>query len=284
MSTSESYLTGRLDPLPIMLPSAKHSRFVARANAHPMIEPKQNRLLSDLPAAEQAQLKLRLQLVRWEPGDTIYRPDEFIESVYFPTTAVASRLAVLEDGSTVEIGMTGNDGVLGIGAFMASGRTENWTVVDIGGEAWRLRVGGLREAMNQSRGLSARLTSYYQDFFRQITQRAVCRSRHTIIEQLCTWLLMMRDRSETAALTLTQEVIARRLGARRAGITVAANTLRKAGAIAYRRGNIEVTDRGVLELKACECYGALRNYTSRYAISHPTIGVGQPITRVSTAA
>jgi CRP-like cAMP-binding protein len=221
------------------------------------IDWRRNELLARLSPSESSFLRSRLQLVKFERGDTIYRADDEIDSVYFPLSMVASRLTILEDGSTVEVGIIGRDGVVGLSAFMGTGRTRNWTVVDIGGEALRLRVNGLREVISRFSALSSVLSEYYQDFFTQVTRRAVCRSRHTIMEQLCSWLLMVRDRCETADLTLTQECIARRLGSRRAGITVAANALKKAGAIAYSRGHIAVTDRGKLEDLACECYGAL---------------------------
>ncbi|MEO6392704.1 MAG: Crp/Fnr family transcriptional regulator [Pyrinomonadaceae bacterium] len=221
------------------------------------VDPKQNRLLARLPVTELERLRPRLQLVRFDAGQTVYPAEHVIDSIYFPLTAVASRLTVLEDGSTVEAGLIGNDGVIGLSAFMGDGRTRNWTVIDLAGATLRIRAATLNEFLPTLPRLGAALSASYQDLFSQVTRRAVCRSRHTIVEQLCSWLLMVRDRSETSALPLTQESIARRLGSRRAGITVAANALKKAGAIDYSRGRIVITDRAELEGMACECYAAV---------------------------
>lgn len=239
------------------------------------IDWRRNQLLARLSPGEISVLRSRLQTVDFERGDTIYRTDDTIDSVYFPLSMVASRLSILEDGSTVEVGLIGNDGVVGLSAFLGTGRTRNWTVVDIGGTALRLRVNGLREVLSRFSTLSSVLSEYYQDFFAQVTRRAVCRSRHTIMEQLCTWLLMVDDRCETRDMTLTQECIARRLGSRRAGITVAANTLKKTGAIAYRRGHITIVDRMKLTKSACECYSIpnekATNRWSNHHVSTPLI-------------
>jgi CRP-like cAMP-binding protein len=215
-----------------------------------------NSLLAELTGRDLAQLSPRFQLVQFEAGETVYSSDHLIESVFFPLTAVASRLSILEDGSTVEVGLIGRDGVIGLSALIGTGRTKNWTVIDIGGSAIRLRAAALREALNRMPSLASALSLYYQNFFSQVTHRAVCRSRHTIVAQLSTWLLMVHDRVDRSDLPLTQENIARRLGSRRAGITVAANILKKAGAIAYSRGHISVADRTKLSEFACECYEA----------------------------
>jgi CRP-like cAMP-binding protein len=213
-----------------------------------------NELLSRLTASDWAQIRARFQLVHFAGGETVYPADHLIDSVYFPLTAIASRLTVFEDGSTVEVGLIGRDGVIGLPAFMNNGLTRNWTVIDVAGTALRLRLGALRDGMEHLPSLAQAVSAYYQEFFVQVTRRAVCRSRHTITEQLCSWLLMVRDRSDSAELPLTQETIARRMGSRRAGITVAANALKKAGAITYCRGRITIADRALLCELACECY------------------------------
>lgn len=278
MSLMAGYTTGTASTFPTGLD--------ARAIRRPMpvvetIDWRRNELLARLSPSESAFLRSRLQLVEFDRGDTIYRADDEIDSVYFPLSMVASRLSILEDGSTVEVGLIGHDGVIGLSAFMGTGRTRNWTVVDIGGTALRLRVNGLREVLSRFSTLSTVLSNYYQDFFTQVTRRAVCRSRHTITEQLCSWLLMVRDRCETADLTLTQECIARRLGSRRAGITVAANALKRAGAIAYSRGRIAITDRETLEGIACECYAATndlptKNVAWNASDHHPRLAARTP--------
>lgn len=238
-------------------------------------DPRQNRLLAKLPSSELDRLRPRFQLVKFEAGQTVYPAEHVIDSVYFPLTAVASRLTVLEDGSTVEAGLIGRDGVIGLSAFLGDGRTRNWTVIDLAGAALRLRIATLNELLPSLPRLGNALSTGYQDLFSQVTRRAVCRSRHTIVEQLCSWLLMVRDRSESSALCLTQESIARRLGSRRAGITVAANALKKAGAIDYSRGRIVITDRTELEGMACECYAAVCEHLNDAALWNQGAGRAQ---------
>lgn len=268
MSEMATYATSGTNTIPTQFRGRPTIGAVPRFEG---IDWRRNQLLARLSPGEISVLRSRLQTVDFARGDTIYRTDDMIDSVYFPLSMVASRLSILEDGSTVEVGLIGNDGVVGLSAFMGTGRTRNWTVVDIGGTALRLRVNGLREVLSRFSGLSSVLSEYYQEFFSQVTRRAVCRSRHTIMEQLCTWLLMVHDRCETPDMTLTQECIARRLGSRRAGITVAANALKKTGAIAYRRGHIAIIDRPKLTQLACECYAVTEMAGGDRLINHRAV-------------
>lgn len=248
------------------------NRYFVKSGVGSDADPKLNRLLAKLSPTELERLRPRFQLVRFDAGQTVYPAEHLIDSLYFPLTTVASRLTVLEDGSTVEAGLIGRDGVIGLSAFLGDGRTRNWTVIDLAGTSLRIRAATLNELLPSLPQLRAALSTAYQDLFTQVTRRAVCRSRHTIVEQLCSWLLMVRDRSESSALALTQESIARRMGSRRAGITVAANALKKAGAIDYSRGRIVITDRVELEGMACECYAAVSEHVNDAAIWKQGIG------------
>jgi len=222
------------------------------------ITPK-SKTLALLPLAIGEKIHAQLQPVSFKPGNTIYHPEDLIDYVYFPETCVASRLSLMEDGSTVEIGIIGNEGIIGITTFVGATIAHNWTVVEIGGTALRIRAGAFRELLRTDNDLRSVVGNYYNSFFMQVSQRAVCRSRHTLMEQLCSWLLMVKDRVPTNQLPLTHEAIARRLGTRRAGITVAANNLRKEEIIDYARGHIVICDYPKLEAFACECYNTLKS-------------------------
>lgn len=249
------------------LPQQEIKRGLTNRISMPLMKPvylpvnqlkERNKILASLPYATLERVKRALQPVTLQSGTTIYHPDDFIDYVYFPETCVASRLSLLEDGSTVEIGIIGNEGLVGVSSFIGATLARNWTVVEVGGNAYKMRVSAFREILQQNSDLYFAIASYYNSFFMQVSQRAVCRSRHTLMEQLCSWLLMVKDRTSSNQMPLTHEAIAHRLGTRRAGITVAANTLRKEKIIDYTRGYIVLRDRTKLENFACECYNTLK--------------------------
>jgi CRP-like cAMP-binding protein len=190
--------------------------------------------------------------VLYEAGDTI-------EYVYFPLNSIVSGLAIMEDGTTLETSMVGREGIVGISTVLGSGVSRQWMWVSISGVAVQLRAKLLDEVFVQSEAALKILLHCYRSLVTQVTQRCVCNTRHTILERLSCWLLMIHDRVGGAHLNLTQEMIASRVGARRAGITVAASTLQSMKAIEYRRGQFHIIDRGVLEDTICECYQIMRN-------------------------
>jgi len=169
----------------------------------------------------------------------------------------------MEDGTTIETSMTGREGLVGISSLLGSGRSRQWVWVTVGGSAIQLETRFIEKTLLQSEVALKALLKAYRLLITQLSQRCVCNTRHTIMERLCCWLLMIHDRVGDGNLSLTQEMIASRVGARRAGITVAAGTLQSMQAIAYRRGRIHIQDRPVLERTVCECYNLMRgNYDS----------------------
>jgi CRP-like cAMP-binding protein len=122
----------------------------------------------------------------------------------------------------------------------------------------RIRLECIKQEFARAGGFQKAIFSYTNSRLSQLSQRAVCNGRHTLQQRLCTWLLMVRDRTTEEQLPLTHELIAMQLGARRAGVTNACNTLKDCGILGYRRGSIRILNRALLEAAACECYGALR--------------------------
>ncbi|HZI59914.1 MAG TPA: Crp/Fnr family transcriptional regulator [Pyrinomonadaceae bacterium] len=223
-----------------------------------VVPPTQNRLLNHLLAVDLDFLLPQLRIVKLSFNDILFEYGDVINDVYFPLDSVVSNLAIMEDGTTIEISMVGNDGVIGLSALLGGGAARHWTRVCIGGSFARLSVSALEHTFTSKEGALKHIMRCYGSLITQVSQRAVCNARHTVLERLTCWLLMIHDRVGGENLKLTQEAIASRLGARRAGITVAAGILQSAGAIEYRRGQLHIKDRMALEEAVCECYAILK--------------------------
>lgn len=217
-----------------------------------------NKLLKDLPDEDFARLLPDLEPV-WLPfGENLYELEEKIPFVYFPENAIVSHLHILEDGSTTETAMIGKEGMVGLSAIFGSRPPARWTQVTLAGAALKMKTEVLRQEFARGGAAQHLLLAYASARLTQLSQRAVCNARHTVGERLSCWLLMIHDRAGDDHLPLTQEQIARHLGARRASISEAAKTLRDEQAISYSRGHINVLDRQLLEAAACECYPVLK--------------------------
>src|SRR5215510_7789713 len=200
-----------------------------------------------------------MKIVPLTVNQVLYEQGDQIEHIYFPLDSVVSGLAIMEDGTTIETSMIGRDGLVGISTILGSGLSKQWIWVTIGGSAIQLEKKFIEKVFVQNETALKVLTGSYRSLITQLSQRCVCNTRHTILERLCCWLLMIHDRVGGDNLNLTQEMIASRVGARRAGITVAAGMLQSIKAIGYRRGQLHVHDRAVLERTVCECYGIMKN-------------------------
>jgi CRP-like cAMP-binding protein len=216
--------------------------------------PQQNRLLEALPELEYKRIVPMLEHVFLPLGQALYEPGGSLQHVYFPTTAIISLLNILKNGSSAEIAIVGNDGVLGISLFMGGDTTPSRAVVQSEGYGYRMRSNFLKQEFNQGGPLMYLLLRYTQALITQMAQTAICNRHHSIEQQLCRWLLLSLDRLSTAHLIMTQELISNMLGVRREGVTDAAGKLQKDGLIQYTRGHIHVLDRDSLEARACECY------------------------------
>ena len=218
----------------------------------------QNHLLAAFPHAEYERLAAALELVPMPLGEVLSVSGGRMHHVYFPTTCIVSLLYVLEDGSTAEIGVVGNEGIVGISLFMGGETTPSRAVVRSAGHAYRLKASLLLEEFNRGGAVMRLLLRYTQSLITQMAQTAVCNRHHSLEQQLCRALLLSLDRMEGSSLTMTQELIAGMLGVRREGVTEAAGNLQRQGLIRYSRGHIEVLDRAGLERAVCECYGVVK--------------------------
>jgi len=221
--------------------------------------PSQNRLLNHLLATDREFLLPHLRIQKFSFNDVIYEYGDAIDEIYFPLDCVVSNLAIMEDGTTIETSLVGNEGIVGLSGILDGSAARHWTRMCIGGSMARLSTSALDHTFTAREGALRHIMVVYRSLVVQTSQRAVCNARHTVLERLACWLLMIHDRVGGDNLKLTQEAIASRLGARRAGITVAAGVLQSIGAIDYRRGQLHIKDRSSLERAVCECYAILQS-------------------------
>ena len=227
------------------------------------VQSKPNQLLAALPPEDYARLAEYLEPVQLCLGEMLYEPGKPQAWIYFPDGSIISLLYVMENGSSAEIAIVGNDGLLGISLFMGGGTTPSSAVVQSAGPAQRMKGETLRKVFEAGGELQHLLLRYTSALITQMGQTAVCNRHHSIDQQLCRWLLMSLDRLPSNQLIMTQDLIANMLGVRREGVTEAAGKLQRAGAISYNRGRIEVRDRPHLETLSCECYEVVRGEYAR---------------------
>ncbi len=223
----------------------------------------QNRLISSLPSDVQDRLRPELLPVSFQLGEVIYEPGGRPEYVYFPAGAVVSLLYTMANGVTAEVGLTGNDGIVGIALFLGGDTTPNRAIVQIAGDAFKMRAKVLQDEFARGGPVQQLLLRYTQALITQISQTAVCNRLHPVEKRLCRWLLLSHDLVQSDQLAMTQEFISNMLGGRRESVTVAAARLQDAGLIRYSRGNITILDRKGLEAAVCECYRIVRNEFDR---------------------
>jgi CRP-like cAMP-binding protein len=214
----------------------------------------QNHLLALLSKQEYLRIKDKLELDSLRLGQVIYEAGSELSHMYFPTTAVISMLYIMENGGTAEIGIAGNNGMVGYALIMGGGTTSSRAVVQIAGEAFRMSAEDVREAFARGGDFQNVLLRYTQSLITQISQTAVCNRLHSVEQQLSRWLLINHDQLPADKLVMTHELIANMLGVRREGVSIAAAHLQSLGIIEYYRGTITILDRDTLEKVACECY------------------------------
>jgi|SRR5215469_15468057 len=230
---------------------ASHGMLVT---AEAVADPLQNQLLCALNPADREYLMRNLELVTFVPEQVICQPRTRMRSGYFLTDSVISLIYTMESGSTAEMGLVGNDGVVGTSIFLGGETTCSWAVVVVGGQGLAIPAKLLREEFSRRPALRNALLRYTQMLLTQVSQNAACNSLHSIEQRLCRWLLLCQKRTNRPELLITQELIARMLGARRESVTVAAGRLQDLGLIHYCRGRITILNRIGLEEMVCECY------------------------------
>jgi CRP-like cAMP-binding protein len=217
-----------------------------------------NEILLALAGPEREALLAQLEFVRLKPGQLLHEVGDTMRSAFFVNNGLISILCLFPDGKSVEVGLIGSEGFVGLPLIAGFRRAANRAVVQIEATAFRFDANALAVMIRQSPKLDRQLQKFSQILSMEVTLIAACNGLHEVEERLARWLLMCADRVGTPTLPLTQELLAQMLGTRRASVTVAAGILQRAGMIAYTRGHVRIINRRGLEEATCECYGLIQ--------------------------
>jgi CRP-like cAMP-binding protein len=230
----------------------------------PALLPIRNSVLAALLAAGYDRVLPKLERVMLRGGQTLYRAEQDIEDVYFPEEAVVAMIDSTDDGRTVEVGIIGREGIVGLNVFLGGVTTPDKAVVQLAGGAMRMRAQDLRNELRFGTPLQQLLLTYARTFLAVISQSVACSQHHDIEQRLARLLLTLDQYAASGEFSMPQASIAPLLGVRRAGVSEAAHHLQAQRLIAYRRGRISVLERRALEKKSCECYRFIRRQYAHF--------------------
>jgi len=217
-----------------------------------------NQLLAALPKKDYQALQRHLEEVPLVFEEVLYQPNALLSDVYFPNSGIVSLLAGVNERSTLEVGLVGNEGVVGLSVFLGVNSSLNRAVVQGAGSAMKMKATAFRKTSNHGGVLQRLLQRYSHSVLTQVTQSAVCNQFHSLDARLARWLLMTHDRMGEDDFQLTHEFLSNMLGVRREGVSLAAGDLQKRKLIRYSRGRLTVLDRAGLEATSCACYEIIR--------------------------
>jgi CRP-like cAMP-binding protein len=219
----------------------------------------ENRILAALPGSDRDQLLALMEPFTLEHSSVLYDIGERVGYVYFPNSGMVSLISHTEEGETLEVGIVGYEGLVGLAVFFESYESQYRTLVQSTGFAFRMRANAFLSECDRRAPLQSLIRRYTQARMTQITQAAICIRFHTLEARLSRWLLQSQDCVKSNELELTQDFIAMMLGTHRPGVSLTAGMLQNAGLIHYSRGHITILDREQLEASSCECYGVIRH-------------------------
>jgi CRP-like cAMP-binding protein len=243
---------------------AIHRLRAARSRPRPDPAQSPNRLLAALPAQEYLRLSTHLRTVALAPKQTLQKADEDIDTIYFPGGGMCSVVSVMEDGRMVEVATVGNEGMVGITAFLGGARPFGGAMVQVPEvTAQIMSVAAFRREVDRRGPFRDVIARYGQAFLAMVMQTSACNSLHPVEQRCARWLLMTHDRIGQNEFALTQEFLAVMLGVRRPTVTIVAGTLQKAGLIDYGHRRIVILNRRALEAASCECYRIVKRHFDR---------------------
>ena len=223
-----------------------------------------NAILLELPRNESERVFAKMELVQTPPRHVLNETAQPISFVYFVNSGLISILNIMPDGKSVEVGLTGKEGFVGLPVAVGFETSPTRALAQIAGTAFSVNVKAIGNILRKCPELEKHLHRYASELALQGAQLAACNRLHEVDERLARWLLMSQDRVGTSHLSLTQESLSMMLGTRRASVTIAAGILQKAGFITYQRGHVRIRDRAGLEEAACECYRILNQHLKRW--------------------
>lgn len=229
-----------------------------------------NLLLVGLPGVDAEHLIDRSNRVHLERMTTLMTPGSPVNRVYFPETGALAELILMADGSAVEVGLVGWEGMVGWPAVFGSQVSQTWVLCQTSGQFLEMPATALAEAADRSSELHRRLHRHAAAVIGQRAISAACDRHHDVVARCARHLLAARDLGDNDELTLTHEFLALRLGVQRPTVTVALSELERLGAVTHRRGHVTVVSRVNLEEIACECYWAIRREVGRHLDWLPT--------------
>ncbi len=225
--------------------------------------PAVNRLLEALPESDLRRMLAGCETVELAFADLLYAPRERVRHVYFPTSSFVSLIMPIDASASLEVGLIGNEGMLGIPVVLGVNVSPVRAVVQGAGSALRMDAAPFSRALRRSQALQREIDRYVFVHLSQLAQTAACTRYHVVEARLARWLLMTQDRAHAATFHITQEFLAFMLGVRRVGVTKAASSLQRRSLIRYSRGNITVINRRGLKAASCGCYKADRESYDR---------------------
>jgi len=223
-----------------------------------------NEILLNLPSKESDSVFSNLSYVPLRTHDVLHEPGEPIQFAYFINSGMASVLNVFKDGKSVEVGLTGKEGFVGLPLIVGLRSSPTQTIIQIEATGFRIGAAAFEQLLRECPALEKRLQRFVQVLAMQATQVAACNRVHEVDERLARWLLMCQDRIGSSSVHLTQEFLSQMLGTRRSSVTVAAGMLHNAGLITYTRGEVEIENRSGLVKAACECYESMRRQADHW--------------------
>jgi len=225
-----------------------------------------NTMLLSIPEEEFSALRPLLEPATLSRYEVLYEQGQKIEYTYFPNDGMVSLVVIANDGRTVEVGICGRHGVVGVALAFGLNDAFSRAIGQMPGSGLRISSTFLPETFDQCPVLRRTIERYVLTQQLQVAQIAACNRLHDMDQRLARWLLMCQDTIDSGLLPLTHEFIAQMLGSGRPTVTIAAGVLERAGLIENTRGNVKIVNRKRLEDAACECYGAIQNFHTALAL------------------
>jgi CRP-like cAMP-binding protein len=225
--------------------------------------PAENQILAFVPAEERERMRKSLVVVELPQGQILYEAGIPFEHVYFVDEGMISVVSIMENGSSIEVGTIGNEGMGGLALVLGVDRVPYRHIVQVAGRARRMSVAALSAELKQDRFLRRLLYRYHAAFVTQIMQGMACNGLHSIGQRCCRWLLTTQDRLGSHELEITHDFIAQMLGVRRATVSDVLRPLQNDGLIRASRGKVTILDAKRLAAASCECYRVIRNEYQR---------------------
>lgn len=223
-------------------------------------KPIRNQVLLSLPSGEFKMLRPYLVFEELAHHATLHEPGQKLEFIYFPNSGIVSLVVATREGKTVEVGVVGHEGIVGIAAAAGLNRAHQRSIVQIAGEGMRISAEIMQSLLPSSPVLQTIVTRHAVIQGMQAAQSAACNRLHGIEHRLARWLLIMQDRVDNGSLHITHDFLATLLGTDRPSVSLAAALLQRKGTIGYTRGAIRIVNRKLLEEATCECYSVMQQF------------------------